>query len=132
MNHKTDFESDPETAHMLRKPHTREEHMNDKTWFGLDPERVREWLRHHAPALSANTLLWIAVVLIHAATLPSLLSVMLAWTADMPQLDIVLLTWMGLAAIFLQSLITRNTLITVTVSVGFMLQAGAMALIFFR
>lgn len=106
--------------------------MNDKTWFGLDPERVREWLQHNAPALSANTLLWIAVVLIHAATLPGLLSVMLAWTADMPQLDIVLLTWMGLAAIFLQSLITRNTLITVTVSVGFMMQAGLMALIFFR
>jgi hypothetical protein len=106
--------------------------MNDRTWFGLDPDQVRAWLQTHAPALTANTLLWIAVVLIHAATLPSLLAVMMAWTAEMPQLDIVLLTWLGLAALFLQSLITRNTLITVTVSVGFMLQAGLMALIFFR
>jgi len=106
--------------------------MNDKSWFGLDPEQVRQWLQTHAPALTANTLLWIAVVLIHAATLPGLLAVMMAWTAEMPQLDIVLLTWLGLAAIFLQSLITRNTLITVTVAVGFMLQATMMALIFFR
>jgi hypothetical protein len=106
--------------------------MNDRTWFGIDLERVRGWLQEHAPALTSNTLLWIAVVLIHAATLPSLISVMMAWTAEMPQLDIVLLTWLGLAAIFLQSLITRNTLITVTVSVGFMLQATFMALIFFR
>ena len=106
--------------------------MNDRTWFGIDLERVRDWLQQHAPALTSNTLLWIAVVLIHSATLPGLISVMMAWTADMPQLDIVLLTWLGLAAIFLQSLITRNTLITVTVSVGFMMQAGLMALIFFR
>ena len=106
--------------------------MNDHTWFGIDLARVRDWLQQHAPALTSNTLLWIAVVLIHAATLPSLISVIMAWSAEMPQLDIILLTWLGLAAIFLQSLITRNTLITVTVSVGFMLQAPFMALIFFQ
>jgi NADH:ubiquinone oxidoreductase subunit K len=49
----------------------------------------------------------------------------------MPQLDMVLLIWAGLAAMFVQSLVARNTLITVTVSVGFMIQAVLMALIFF-
>lgn len=106
--------------------------MNDRTWFGIDPERVRIWLQTHAPALTANTLLWIAVVLMHSATLPSLMAVLWAWTDKMPQLDMVLLVWTGLAAMFVQSLVARNTLITVTVSVGFMIQAALMALIFFR
>jgi hypothetical protein len=106
--------------------------MNDKTWFGLDPQQVRDWLTLHAPALTANTLLWIAVVMIHMATLPGLLAVMFAWTDEMPQLDIVLMVWLGLAAVFMHGLITRNTLITVTVAVGFWLQATLMALIFFR
>ena len=106
--------------------------MNDKTWFGLNPDQLREWLQQHAPALTANTLLWIAVVLMHAATLPSLMAVLWAWTDTMPQLDMVLLVWTGLAAMFVQSLVARNTLITITVSVGFMIQAGLMALIFFR
>jgi hypothetical protein len=106
--------------------------MNDKTWFGLNPDQLREWLQKHAPALTANTLLWIAVVLMHSATLPSLMAVLWAWTDKMPQLDMVLLIWTGLAAMFVQSLVARNTLITITVSVGFMIQAGLMALIFFR
>lgn len=106
--------------------------MNDRTWFGMDTERVRNWLNRHAPALTANTLLWIAVVLMHAATLPSLIAVLWAWTDQMPQLDMVLLIWTGLAAMFVQSLVARNALITITVAVGFMVQAGLMALIFFR
>lgn len=106
--------------------------MNDKTLFGINPEQARQWLQTHAPALTANTLLWIAVVMLHMATLPGLIAVMGAWTDEMPQLDIVLMTWLGLAAIFLHGLITRNSLITVTVAVGFWLQAILMALIFFN
>lgn len=106
--------------------------MNDRTWFGLNPDQLREWLQKHAPALTANTLLWISVVLMHAATLPSLVAVLWAWTDEMPQLDMVLLIWAGLAAMFAQSLVSRNTLISITVSVGFMIQAVLMALIFFR
>lgn len=104
----------------------------DRSWFGLDPQRLRAWLETHAPALTANTLLWIAVVLMHSATIPGLLAVMWAWTHEMPQLDMVLLIWTGLAMMFLQSLVARNTLILVTVSLGFMIQAALMALIFFR
>lgn len=106
--------------------------MNDRRWFGIDPEQIRTWLETHAPALTANTLLWIAVVLMHAATWPSLISVLLAWSDDMPQLDMVILAWSGLVALFFQSLIVRNTVIIVTVSMGFMIQAALMALIFFR
>jgi len=72
------------------------------------------------------------VVLLHAATLPGLITVMLGWTDRMPQIDMVILTWSALVAMFVQALIQRNLLIAVTIAVGFMLQALLMALIFFH
>ena len=57
---------------------------------------------------------------------------MLAWTDRMPQIDMVILTWAALVAMFVQALIERKMVIAVTISLGFMLQALLMALIFFH
>jgi hypothetical protein len=92
----------------------------------------RSWLAMHFPEASAVSLHLTAVVLLHAATLPGLITVMLGWTDRMPQIDMVILTWSALVAMFVQALIQRNLLIAVTIAVGFMLQALLMALIFFH
>lgn len=92
----------------------------------------RAWLDMHFPEASAVSLHLTAVVLLHSATLPGLITVMLAWTDRMPQIDMVLLTWSALLAMFVQSLIERKMVITVVISLGFMLQALLMALIFFH
>ena len=98
--------------------------LKDKDW--------RVWLDMHFPSASAMSLHLTAVVLLHFATVPGLITVMLAWTDRMPQIDMVILTWAALVAMFVQSLIERKLVVTVVISVGFMLQAMLMAMIFFH
>ena len=92
----------------------------------------KKWFDLNFPAASAMSLHLTAVVLLHFATVPGLITVMLAWTDRMPQIDMVILTWAALVAMFVQSLIERKLVITVVIAVGFMLQALLMALIFFH
>lgn len=93
---------------------------------------LARWLRPKANMITANTLNWLAVVLLHLATMPSLISVMWAWTDKMPMLDIVLLTWSGLVVLFLQAWVQKNMVLMATNTAGFMIQSLIMAIIFFR
>jgi len=95
-------------------------------------ERAAEWLEAHVAQVGAGAFAWLAVIFLHSATVPSLLAIMAGLSDDMLPVEMVLLTWFGLAMLFLQAVTQRNFLQIVTISVGFMLQAGLMALIFFR
>lgn len=90
------------------------------------------WLAKHVPSMSAASLHLISVIFLHAATLPSLLSVMFGVNDKMPSLDMVILVWAGLIAMFAQAMVMRNFLIAIVISMGFMAQSILMALIFFR
>lgn len=98
----------------------------------FDIKTVIGWLREHIGPISAETLGWLAVVLIHCATVPTLLAIMAGLSDRMPPLDLVLLAWAGLAALFAQAVVQKNNLIIVTVTIGFMVQSCLMALIFFK
>ena len=98
----------------------------------FDVKQILEWLRNHLAPISAETLGWLAVVLIHSATVPTLLAVLTGLSDKMPTVDLVLLTWAGLVALFCQACVQRNMLQIVTISVGFMIQSSLMVLIFFR
>lgn len=98
----------------------------------FDVKRVLDWLNAHVAHFSSETLGWLAVIFIHAATVPTLLAVLTSLSDRMPSVDLVLLTWAGLAAMFAQACVQRNMLQIVTISVGFMIQASLMALIFFK
>jgi hypothetical protein len=106
--------------------------LTKQAWQRIPTQQIRVWVRDHMPAVSASALQLTAVVLLHAATLPSYISVMLAWTDTMPPLDMVILVWAGIACLFAQAMVQRNNLMIATVAVGFMLQSMFMALIFFR
>lgn len=93
---------------------------------------VWQWLVNHVPSMSAASLHLVAVVLFHAATLPSLMAVMFGLSDKMPALDMVILVWAGLIAMFAQAMVMRNFLIAVVISLGFMAQSVMMALIFFK
>jgi hypothetical protein len=103
-----------------------------KFWQTWDWTPIKSWVKDHMPDVSVGALQITAVVLLHAATLPSYLSVMMAWTDAMPPLDMVILTWTGIACMFAQSMIQKNSVMIITIAVGFMLQSLFMALIFFR
>jgi hypothetical protein len=104
-----------------------------KTWqdFFSNGE-FKQWLSDHLPSISANTLQIAAVLLLHAATLPSLISIMLAWTDKPPMLDMVILVWAGLIAMFAQAMVRRDQTMAILISAGFMFQSMLLALIFFR
>ena len=107
--------------------------MSISSWFkNLNRRDFQTWLAEHFPQASAMSLHLTAVVLLHFATVPGLITVMLAWTDRMPQIDMVILTWAALVAMFVQALVERKMIIVVAIAVGFMLQALLMALIFFH
>jgi hypothetical protein len=73
-----------------------------------------------------------AIVLLHLATVPGLLSVLVGLTDRMPPLDVVFLTWSGLIALYCQALIQRDLFLMTINTLGFIAQSLIMALIFFR
>ena len=93
---------------------------------------VRTWLEQHLPRVSADTLGWLAVVLIHCATIPTLLALLTGLSDNVPNLDIVLFMWAGLVLLFIRAVVLKDTLNIITVGVGFIVQAVIMAMILFK
>ena len=89
-------------------------------------------LKEHAPHLSAETMGWIAVVILHLATIPTMLAILTGLTDKMPPVDLVLFVWAGLFALFIKATIQKDLLNIVTIGFGFFIQAAIMALIIFK
>jgi hypothetical protein len=96
----------------------------------LDSSRV--WLEQHLPKVSAETLGWLAVVVIHCATIPTLLALLTGLSDTVPNLDIVLFMWAGLVLLFFRAVVLRDMLNIITVGLGFIIQAVIMAMILFK
>ncbi len=93
---------------------------------------LRTWLDQHWPKVSADTLGWLAVVVIHCATIPTLLALLTGLSDTVPNLDIVLFMWTGLVLLFARAVVLKDMLNIVTVGVGFIAQAVIMAMILFK
>ena len=93
---------------------------------------VFDWVREHLPRLSAETLQWLAALVLHAATVPTLLALMTGLSDRTPSLDIVLFMWAGLVLLFMRAVVIKDMLNIVTVGTGFIVQAVLMALILFK
>jgi hypothetical protein len=89
-------------------------------------------IRENIGQLSAETLGWIGVILVHLATIPTLVAVLTGLTEKMPPVDIVLLMWLGLFMFFVKSVISKDLLNIITIGFGFFVQAVLMALIVFK
>jgi hypothetical protein len=98
----------------------------------IDVNKIQNWVVDTIAPISAETLQWIGVILVHSATIPTLLAVLTGVSDQMPPLDIVLLLWAGLVALFMQAAVLNNRLILLTISLGFIAQSVIMALIFFK
>jgi hypothetical protein len=104
----------------------------EKSRKGFDVATVREWLKEYFSKLSAESLEWAAVLVLHSATIPSFLAVMAGITDKLPSVDVVLMLWFGLALLFTKAAVRKDMFNIVTIGFGFMLQAMMMALIFFK
>jgi hypothetical protein len=93
---------------------------------------LRIWLEQHLPKVSAETLEWLAVILIHCATIPTLLALLTGLSDRTPNLDMVLFMWAGLVLLFMRAVVMKNSLNIITIGVGFITQAVVMAMILFK
>ena len=93
---------------------------------------VRDYITNSPATLSADTLGWLSVIVLHCATLPSFLALMTGLSDKTPGLDIILFLWSGLVLLFLRAVVLRDMLNIITIGFGFILQAGFMALILFK
>ena len=75
---------------------------------------------------------WLGMVLIHGATIPTSVSVIMGWSSDLPPLDMVLLIWSGLFLFFLRALARIDWLYLVSNAVGFFLQSLLLAIIIYQ
>ncbi len=95
-------------------------------------ESFKNFVTTKFSVISSETFGWLAVVVLHAATIPSLLAVMAGLTDRLPGVDLVLLVWTGLTLLFIKAAVQKDMLNVVTIGFGFIIQAVMMALIFFK
>ena len=82
-------------------------------------------------AATADTFNWLGVLVLHCATIPSLLAIKSGITDNLPPLDLVLLLWIGLLLLFMRAAILKDMLIVITIGIGFAIQALLISTIFF-
>jgi hypothetical protein len=95
-------------------------------------EEFKTFITTKVTAISSETFGWLAVLVLHSATVPSLLAVMSGLTDRLPGVDLVLLVWTGLALLFVKAAVQKDMLNIVTIGFGFIIQAVLLALIFFK
>jgi hypothetical protein len=98
----------------------------------FDPDLWVKNIKEHAPHISAETAGWCAVVLMHLATVPTLIAVLTGLTEKMPPVDMVLFSWTGLFLFFIKATIQKDLLNIVTIGFGFFVQAALLGLIVFK
>ncbi len=98
----------------------------------MNIETLRNFLSTNLAKISAETLGWLAAIVVHAATIPTLLALMTGLSDRTPNLDIVLFAWAGLVLMFLRAVVLKDILNIVTIGLGFIVQAVLMALILFK
>jgi hypothetical protein len=92
----------------------------------------KEFINTHLTKISAETLGWIAGIVLHAATIPTLLTIITGISDRTPSLDVVMLLWGGLVLLFFKSVILKDMLNIITIGMGFIIQAVLMAFILFK
>lgn len=94
--------------------------------------KFKDFVQNKISVISAETFGWLAAIVLHASTVPSLMAVMAGLTDRLPGVDLVLLVWTGLTLLFIKAAIQKDMLNIITIGFGFIIQAVMMALIFFK
>ena len=96
------------------------------------PSIILMFIKDHFGNISAHTLGWLTIVMLHLSSVPTLLAVLTHQSDRMPPVDIMLFIWGALIAVFFKSLFERNFLYLATICLGFCGQTVLMSLILFK
>ena len=93
---------------------------------------IYNFTREHLGHVSAHTLGWVTIILMHFASIPTLVAVLLAQSDKLPPVDLMIFVWAALTTLFFKSLIEKNFLYIATICMGFLAQTVLMGLILFK
>lgn len=82
--------------------------------------------------LTAETIAWFGLVIIHMSTIPTVITVMSGLNDRMPPIDMILFVWAGLALFFVRAVMKRDLLNIITIGTGFIIHAVLLALLVFK
>ena len=98
----------------------------------FDIDIARDFVTNTLARISADTLGWLAAILLHAATIPTMLALMAGLSDRPPSLDLVMFMWSALVLLFLRAIVLKDNLNIITIGMGFIVQAAMMALVLFK
>lgn len=75
---------------------------------------------------------WIGMVLIHGATIPTSIAVIMGWSDHLPPIDMIVMVWLGLLLFFFRALARFDWLYLVSNAIGFTLNTIILVLILMR
>ena len=93
---------------------------------------IRKFFAAHFTKITADTFGWLAAIVLHCATIPSMLALMTGLSDRAPTVDIVLFIWAGLVLLFAKAIVLKDQLNIITIGTGFIAQAVIMAFILFK
>ena len=93
---------------------------------------IKKFFIDNLKKLTANTLGWLAAIVLHCATVPSILALMAGLTDKLPSVDVILFIWTGLVLLFARAILLKDQLNIVTIGTGFIAQSVLMAFILFK
>jgi hypothetical protein len=103
-----------------------------KTFVQELVEYSYNFVKEHLGHISAHTLGWITIILLHFSSIPTLIAVLLAQSDKLPPVDLMIFVWAALTTLFFKSLIEKNFLYLATICMGFLAQTVIMGLILFK
>jgi len=75
---------------------------------------------------------WVAILILHSTTIPNLLAYKEGLIEQPMEFDIVIFIWVALVLMFIKGLVNREWLNTVTIGIGFIVQAVLLGVLVFR
>jgi len=93
---------------------------------------VKNFLQHKLRPSTAESIGWIGLIFLLSSLIPTFLAVMSGITDKMPAIDLVLFMWAALITFFIRAAILKDTIVILTIGIGFMVNAVFMALILFK
>ena len=93
---------------------------------------IRKFFLDHLKNITAETLGWLAAIVLHCSTIPSLLALMTGLSDRAPSVDIIMFIYASLILLFARAIVLKDSLNIITIGIGFIAQAVVMSFILFR
>jgi len=90
------------------------------------------FIRNHLTNISAHALGWIAIVMLHFASVPTLWAVLLGQSDKLPSIDLMIFIWSALTTLFIKAILEKDRLYVTTIAIGFVAQTVLSGLILYK